>query len=51
MATDITKSEIANQLCEFLRANVLAGDVAVNPDMELSQMGVDSFSLMELVLF
>jgi len=51
MATYITASEIANQLCAFLRANVLAGDVAVNPDTELSQLGVDSFSLMELVLF
>lgn len=51
MATDITASEIANQLCEFLRTNVLAGDVAVNRDTELSQLGVDSFSLMELVLF
>ena len=51
METDITASEIANQLCEFLQSNVLAGDVAVNPDTELSQLGVDSFSLMELVLF
>lgn len=51
MANDITASEIANQLCGFLRSNVLAGDVAVNPDTELSQLGVDSFSLMELVLF
>jgi acyl carrier protein len=51
MATNITAPEIANQLCDFLRVNVLAGNVAVNPDTELSQLGVDSFSLMELVLF
>jgi acyl carrier protein len=51
MANDITASEIANKLCEFLQSNVLAGDVAVNPYTELSQLGVDSFSLMELVLF
>jgi acyl carrier protein len=51
MTTEITFEEVANQLCDFLRTNVLAGDVAVNPDTELSQLGVDSFSLMELVLF
>ena len=51
MATDITAPEIANQLCDFLRTNVLAGDVDLNPETELSQLGVDSFSLMELVLF
>lgn len=42
---------IAAELCDFLRDNVLAGEVAVSPEMALSQIGVDSFSLMELVLF
>lgn len=51
MVTDATLEEISNQLCGFLRDNVLAGDVAVTSETELSQIGVDSFSLMELVLF
>lgn len=42
---------IAAELCDFLRANVLAGEVVVTPETVLSQIGVDSFSLMELVLF
>lgn len=46
-----TIDEVASQLCDFLRDNVLAGDVAVCPDTELTSIGVDSFSLMELVLF
>mgnify|MGYP001636593185 CR=1 FL=1 len=51
MATDATLEEISNQLCGFLRENVLASDVAVNAETELSHIGVDSFSLMELILF
>lgn len=51
MAAEVSLEEVASQLCGFLRANVLAGDVVVSPDTELSQLGVDSFSLMELVLF
>ena len=43
--------EIAIQLCVFLRDNVLAADVEVLPDTELSVIGVDSFSLMEMILF
>lgn len=51
MAAEVTLEEVASQLCGFLRDNVLAGDVVVSPDTELSHIGVDSFSLMELVLF
>jgi acyl carrier protein len=48
---EFTLEEITSQLCNFLRENILAGDVVVTPDTELSHIGVDSFSLMELVLF
>lgn len=51
MTTTMTQDEIETQLCDFLRANVLAGDVAVSAETELTSIGVDSFSLMELVLF
>lgn len=43
--------EIANQLCVFLRENILAPQIEVTSDTALSEIGVDSFSLMELVLF
>lgn len=51
MTANMTQDEIENQLCDFLRTNILADDIAVSPDTELSLLGVDSFSLMELVLF
>lgn len=43
--------EVANQLCVFLRKNVLAENIEVTADTVLSEIGVDSFSLMELVLY
>lgn len=48
---DYRCEEIAELLCAFLRDNVLADGVDITPDTELSRIGVDSFSLMELVLF
>ena len=43
--------EIAGELCDFLRENILAANVEVTAKTELGNIGVDSFSLMELVLF
>jgi acyl carrier protein len=43
--------EIANPLCTFLRDNVLASSVDISPETDLSTIGVDSFSLMEMILF
>lgn len=43
--------DIANELCDFLHQNILAPEVEVTPETELAIVGVDSFSLMELVLF
>lgn len=45
------ETEIAAELCTFLQDNVLAPGTAIQPDSELAQLGVDSYSLMELVLF
>ena len=45
MAAEVTLEDVANPLCGFLRDNVLAGDVAVNPDTELSYIGADYFLL------
>ncbi len=43
--------EIANPLCTFLRENVLAHSVDFTLETDLSSIGIDSFSLMEMILF
>lgn len=43
--------KIATSLCDFLRENILAPEVEVTPNTELSLIGIDSYSLMELILF
>ena len=44
---DIVKKE----LCDFIAENILAGEVIVLPDTILSDIGVDSFSIIEIILF
>lgn len=43
--------DIATRLCSFLRDNILADGLDINANTELSSIGVDSFSLMEVILF
>lgn len=38
-------------LCNYIAENILAGEVAVEPDTVLSDIGVDSFSIIEIILF
>ena len=42
---------IKNELCAFIAENILAGDVQVQPDTILADIGVDSFSIIEIILF
>jgi acyl carrier protein len=42
---------VAAQLCEFARANFLAEGVDFDENSLLAQAGIDSFSLVELLLF
>lgn len=44
-------ANVADELCRFLSSEVLQGEASVEVDAELTALGVDSFSLMELVLF
>lgn len=46
-----TQQAIAEALLEFLRSSILAEGVAVDEATSLSQLGVDSVSLVELLLF
>ncbi len=39
------------ELCNFISENILAGEVSVNPETVLSDIGVDSFSIIEIILF
>lgn len=50
-SSESSEAEFAKQLCGFLSDNVLASSVELSPETDLSSIGVDSFSLMEMVLF
>jgi acyl carrier protein len=49
--THYSTEEITTRLCSFLSENILAEGLEINSNTELSSIGVDSFSLMEVVLF
>jgi acyl carrier protein len=38
-------------LSDFLASEILADDTAFTPDSELADLGVDSFALMEIILY
>ena len=42
---------VSRQLCGFLRAEILAAGIAFDDATPLSQLGVDSLSIVELLLF
>ena len=42
---------ISSQLCDYLRNNVLADDVQFNAETPFAELGIDSYSIIELVLF
>ena len=48
---NLSFEHIASHLCDLLERNILAPEVEVTRETALSSIGVDSFSLMELVLF
>ena len=42
---------IAESLCGFIKKSLVAEGVEVHPDTPFSQLGLDSFSIIEVVLF
>ena len=42
---------ISEQLCQYARANFVAEGVEFNEQSPLAEAGIDSFALMELLLF
>lgn len=47
----VTQQEIEKALENFVRENVLAKGVAITPETMLRDIGVDSYSVIEMVLF
>ena len=46
-----TQEQIIAELTDFVSTNIVDGSIAIEPDTVLTQVGVDSFSIIELVLF
>lgn len=44
-------TEIIESLSDFIKSNILAKEIVLEPDFVLKEVGVDSFSIVEIVLF
>ena len=51
MTATVSPSAIAEYICIFIRNNLVAEGIEVTPTMPLEQLGLDSFSLIEIILF
>jgi acyl carrier protein len=51
MTPETDPKKIAAQLCQFARTNFVAEGQAFDENSPLSQAGIDSFALVELLLF
>jgi acyl carrier protein len=51
MATETDPKKIATRLCEFARTNFVAEGQEFDENSPLSDAGIDSFALVELLLF
>ena len=51
MTTPISSSVIAENICLFIRSHLVASGVEVTPATPLEHLGLDSFSLIEIILF
>jgi acyl carrier protein len=51
MATETDPKKIATRLCDFARTNFVAEGQEFNENSPLSDAGIDSFALVELLLF
>ncbi|MCB1936105.1 MAG: acyl carrier protein, partial [Nitrosomonas sp.] len=47
----ITPTAIAENICLFIRSNLVAEGIEVTPSTPLTRIGLDSFSLIEIILF
>ncbi|MBK6542045.1 MAG: acyl carrier protein [Flavobacteriales bacterium] len=50
-AMSSNEQELAEELCAYLRSHVLAKQVSIDPDLPFAQLGIDSMSIIELVMY
>lgn len=51
MNTNIDVGTISNELMKFVQANILAEGVVITPQTILRNIGIDSYSIVEIILF
>lgn len=44
-------NRVRAEICAFIRENLLAEGVIIEPDTILSNIGIDSYSIIEIILF
>ncbi len=44
-------TQLANELCDYLRERVLDRNVVCTPNTQFQELGVDSMSIIELVMY
>lgn len=42
---------VQNDIIQFLQANILSKSVEIHPEKSLRELGIDSFSIVEIILF
>lgn len=47
----LSKESISSTITEFVRTNIIASGVAFDSSSNLSKAGVDSYSVIEIILF
>ncbi len=47
----IATSEISQALCNFIIGNLVAPNIEVDPETPLEKLGLDSFAIIEIILF
>ncbi|HTJ51080.1 MAG TPA: acyl carrier protein [Cyclobacteriaceae bacterium] len=47
----MTTEDISQELCAFIRKSIVDNKIEVEPDTLFNQIGIDSLSTIELVLF
>ena len=45
------QNSISESLCQFIQTNLVADGVSVVPNTSLTELGLDSFTIIEIVLF
>ncbi len=47
----LTPENLAQELCRYIENNIVDKSISVNPDTPFGKLGIDSLSIIELILF